>query len=130
MIKLNFYIGSRYPVNRKKLRATAEKVLSEYKIDNAQLDLSVVGTRKIKSLNEERLNHSGVTDVLSFPHHEKNKIDDFPIVQSDLPHLGDIVICYPKAINDARRYGKKVDDQLCFYLEHGLMHLLGYHHND
>ena len=25
-------------------------------------------------------------------------------------------------------FGKKVDDQICFFVEHGLMHLLGYHH--
>jgi probable rRNA maturation factor len=44
------------------------------------------------------------------------------------PHLGDIVISFPAAVDNARRFGKKVDDQICFFVEHGLMHLLGYHH--
>ncbi len=121
-------VGSRYPVNRKKLRLTAERILSEHNIDHAQLDISVVGTRKIKVLNESQLKHNGTTDVLSFPQHEKNKLEDFPMPPGFPPHLGDIVISFPEAVASAKRYGKLVDDQICFYLEHGLMHLLGYHH--
>jgi probable rRNA maturation factor len=45
------------------------------------------------------------------------------------PHLGDIVISFPEAVRAAKRFGKLVDKQICFYLEHGLMHLLGYHHD-
>lgn len=129
MIKTNLYIGSRYPVNRKKLRATVEKVLTEYKVDRAQVDISIVGKRKIKQLNESRLKHKGTTDVLSFPVHERHQLDDFPLPEDQLPHLGDIVISFPEAVRVAKRYGKLVDNQLCFYLEHGLLHLLGYHHD-
>lgn len=130
MIKTNLFIGSRYLVDRSKLRSTVEKVLKNHKIDNAQVDVSIVGRRKIESLNEERLNHKGITDVLSFPQHERKKLDDdFPLPPGMPPHLGDIVICYPVAVSTARKFGKMVDDQLCFYLEHSLMHLLGYHHD-
>jgi len=129
MIKTKLYIGSRYPVNRKKLRETVKKVLTNYKLENAQVDVSIVGKRKIKQLNEKKLKHKGATDVLSFPQHERHQLNDFPIPKSKCPHLGDIVISFPEAVKVAKRYGKRVDDQLCFYFEHGLMHLLGYHHN-
>jgi probable rRNA maturation factor len=89
----------------------------------------VVGARKIKLLNESKLHHMGSTDVLSFPQHEKHQLNDFPLPPEMPPHLGDIVISYPEAINTARKFGKLVDDQVSFYLEHGLMHLLGYHHD-
>lgn len=129
MIITNLFVGSRYPVDRKKIRQTVKDMLARHNIDKAQVDVSVVGSRKIKQLNESKLKHEGTTDVLSFPQHERHKLDDFPLPNNVPPHLGDIVICFPEAVRMAKRYGKMVDDQICFYLEHGLMHLLGYHHN-
>jgi probable rRNA maturation factor len=129
VIQVNLFVGSRYPVNRQMLRQTAERVLLRNKVDHAQVDISIVGSRKIKVLNESKLHHIGSTDVLSFPQHEKHELNDFPLPPEIPPHLGDVVISFPEAINTARRFGKLVDDQLCFYLEHGLMHLLGYHHD-
>jgi len=66
---------------------------------------------------------------LSFPQHEKDKLDDFPLPAGMPPHLGDVVLSFPEAVKTAKKYGKRVDQQLCFYLEHGMMHLLGYHHD-
>lgn len=128
MIVINLFIGSRYPVNRKQLRAAAKTVLADHNIFHAQVDVSVVGARKIKHLNESELQHKGATDVLSFPQHERKQLHDFPMPEGIPPHLGDIVISFPEAVSTARKYGKRVDDQLCFYLQHGLLHLLGYHH--
>lgn len=131
MIVTNLTVGSRFPVNRQKLRDTVERVLKNNQVEHAQVDVSIVGKRKITQLNESRLQHQGETDVLSFPQHEKHQLDtdNFPVPEGMPPHLGDIVISYPEAIKTAKRFGKMVDDQLCFYLEHGLMHLLGYHHD-
>lgn len=128
MIQVNVYVGSRYLVDRKKIRQTVISFLEKYKIDSAQVDISIVGRRKIKQLNESSLKHEGETDVLSFPQHERNQLDDFPMPEGMPPHLGDIVVSYPEAVAQARKYGKLVDDQICFYLEHSLLHLLGYHH--
>ena len=130
MIKTNLYIGSRYPVNRKKLRETVKKVLAENGVTHAQVDISIVGVRKIQTLNEKMLKHDGPTDVLSFPHHDRGKLDEVPMPDNMPPHLGDVVISFPEAVKIAKRYGKLVDNQICFYLEHALMHLLGYHHDD
>ncbi len=128
MIVTNVSVGSRFSVNRRKLRSTVERVLAEHGVTHAQVDVSVVGARKIKELNESQLKHEGETDVLSFPQHERHQLDDFPLPSGVPPHLGDIVISFPEAVRSAKRFGKLVDDQICFYLEHGLMHLLGYHH--
>jgi probable rRNA maturation factor len=129
MIQVNLFVGSRFPVNRKRLRECVKIVLQEHQVSHAQVDVSIVGSRKIKELNESQLQHEGKTDVLSFPQHERHQLKDFPLPESMPPHLGDIVISFPEAVSTAKRYGKKVDDQICFYLEHGLLHLLGYHHD-
>lgn len=130
MIQINLFVQSRYPVDRAKIRQRAMTVLSENKIDHAQVDISIVGTRKIKELNESELKHEGTTDVLSFPQHERHNYNDFPMPEGVPPHLGDIVISFPEAVEHAKRFGKKVDDQICFFVEHGMMHLLGYHHTE
>ena len=130
MIKTNLFVGSRYPVDRRKIKATAERVLAEHGIDNVQLDISIVVVRKITTLNEKYLKHDGPTDVLSFPQHDRGQLQDIPLPQGELAHLGDVVISFPEAVKTAKRFGKMVDQQICFYLEHSLLHLLGYHHDD
>lgn len=129
MIRINLFVGSRFPVDRKMIRERAKDVLLDRGLDNIELDISIVGSRKIKELNESKLAHEGTTDVLSFPQHEKNQLHDFPLPEGVPPHLGDIVISFPEAVKTAKKFGKRVDHQICFYLEHGLMHLLGYHHD-
>jgi len=129
MIITNLFVGSRYPVNRKKIRATVKRVFEEHGLSHAQVDVSIVGQRKITVLNESKLQHDGSTDVLSFPQHEKHQLNDFPLPEGVPPHLGDVIISFPEAVSAAKRFGKMVDDQICFYLEHGLMHLMGYHHD-
>lgn len=130
MIVVSLTVGSRFPVNRKRLRDTATRLLSEYGVEHAQLEISIVGKRKITQLNQGRLGHEGATDVLSFPLHERHALDDFPLPPNQPPHLGDIVISFPAALEQAKRFGRLVDDQLCFFVEHGLLHLLGYHHEE
>lgn len=129
MIRINLFVGSRFPVDRKMIRERAKTVLLERGLDHIEVDISIVGSRKIKELNESKLAHEGTTDVLSFPQHEKNQLHDFPLPEGVPPHLGDIVISFPEAVKTAKKFGKRVDQQICFYLEHGLMHLLGYHHD-
>jgi probable rRNA maturation factor len=60
------------------------------------------------------------TDVLSFPMIE---------VDSATPSiLGDIVVCVPKVLSQAKEYGVTFYDELLRLLLHGLLHLLGYDH--
>lgn len=131
MNQVNFFIGSRYPVNRSLMRETVERVLSEHQLDGVIVDVSVVGARKITTLNEKHLRHQGPTDVLSFPQYEPSELAQLLKQSERVPvHLGDIVISFPKAVQMARRFGKLVDAQINFYLEHALLHLLGFHHDD
>jgi rRNA maturation RNase YbeY len=144
MIDVLLTVGSRYPVNRKKIRKFVEDFLNSQKVFDAVVSISIVGDRKIKELNEKLLGHTGVTDVLSFPQYEKGSHIDFestiePVPQINdqgtfvLPptptiNLGDIVICFPEIVRQSMKRGKMVDDHICYYIEHSLNHLLGNHH--
>lgn len=127
MIKINFNIPPDFQVDQRALQRRAEQVLTDYLVDEVQFDLSIVDVAQMTTLNEQWLHHSGSTDVLSFPQ-GTIKENDFPLLPDQLRHLGEIVICYPVAVAAAQKRGKLVTAQLEFYLEHGLMHLLGYHH--
>jgi len=42
--------------------------------------------------------------------------------------LGDIIISYPQALEDASMDGISVDEEIRTLVEHGMNHLLGIHH--
>ena len=125
---INLFVNSRYLVDRKLLRERAEKFLAAHQIEAAIVDFHIVGTRKIKALNEQ-IGHQGVTDVLSFPQYDPGE-GDFTLPPGVPRHLGDIAINFNEAVKQARKKGKLVDEMLWFYAEHGLLHLLGFHHDD
>jgi probable rRNA maturation factor len=74
----------------------------------------------MSSLNGRYRGIAGPTDVLSFPMMDSGS--DAPSV------LGDIVVCVPKVLSQAREYGATFYDELLRLLLHGLLHLLGYDH--
>lgn len=137
-------VGSRYPVNRRKIRQFVLDFFKVRNLDNLSVYVSIVGERKITELNEKFMHHEGPTDVLSFPQYEKGSGVDYestlepkPVLNPASPFitppaekkvLGDIVVCFPEVVRQAMKRGKMVDDQICFLIEHGLLHLLGQHH--
>ncbi len=68
------------------------------------------------------------TDVLSFPLSDSAVTAD-KVKGFDRPFpLGDIVICVPKALSQAKEYGIPFREELRRLLVHGLLHLAGYDH--
>ena len=124
---LDIAADSRYPFDRKRVREALIKTLGEQGITkgDVKISLSVVGDRKIRSLEKDFFGEDKVTDVLSFPLEEGEEMpDDF-----DGLNLGDIVVCYPQAKRQALQWNRTVDDEIEFLASHGLLHLLGVHHD-
>lgn len=94
-------------------------------IGNFEISISFVDNEQIKELNSNFRNKYAVTDVLSFP-----MIDDFDdIIETDIPNLlGDIVISFPKAEEQAKEYNHSLLREICFLVCHSMLHLLGYDH--
>ena len=76
----------------------------------------------MRTLNRRYRRKDRTTDVLSFPFRE----GPYPDV-SGLA-LGDIVISLPAAERQAREAGDPLQRELDRLLVHGLLHLLGYDH--
>ncbi len=127
VLDLEIKADSRYRFNRKKIRAGVLKVLEEQGIkQSVEVSLMVVGERKIRNLEKRYFGEDKVTDVLSFPQMDGESI---PEVDSDVLTLGDVVVCYPQAKRQALKFNRLLDDEIEFLTCHGILHLLGIHHD-
>ena len=95
---------------------------------NYEVDLSLVDEETIHEINREYRNVDRVTDVISFAF-EDDDSDLGRIKGEDVPRmLGEIFICVPRALEQAKEIGNTPERELCFLFVHGLLHLLGYDH--
>jgi probable rRNA maturation factor len=92
----------------------------------AELSIAIVDIAEIADLNQKYRGKSGPTDVLSF------ECDDLcAAVDPEEPvTLGDVVIAPDVALANAEEYGHTVEEELNLLLAHGVLHLLGYDHED
>lgn len=93
---------------------------------NSELSIALVDIDEMTALNGEYRGKEGPTDVLSF------ECDDLcAVIDADEPiMLGDVVIAPQVAENQAAEYGHTVEEELNLLLVHGVLHLLGYDHED
>ena len=104
-----------------------------------QLNILLTDEATIQSLNKDTRGVDAVTDVLSFPacpftaaadfHNLADNAGCFDLGSKELI-LGDIVICVPILLEQARAYGHSIKREYAFLLCHSLFHLLGYDHAD
>lgn len=118
MISVLISAGSRYPFARKKIRAKIKEFLQVSGLDDVEVSLSVVGTRKSQRLNQEYRDLDQQAPVLSFPLEEPRSPDG-------ILRLGDVVVCYPLARQEAARGKRMVDEVIWELVEHGMSNLLG-----
>ena len=123
--RILIYVESRYKVNRKRIKSTIQRVLSDNNITTpVEVSIAVIGDRKMKSLNKKYRNLDKTTNVLSFPQNEGEKT----VVPNDIARLGDIIISYPQVVRESARDEMLIDEKVDQLLQHSLLHLLGIHH--
>jgi probable rRNA maturation factor len=105
------------PVDVEPLARLARNTLRAEGLTSGELSVSFVTEREMAELNERYAGERGPTDVLSFPL-------DGP--EGEVRVLGDVVICpaYAAANNP------DLAAELRLLLVHGILHLLGYDHED
>lgn len=132
-VKIDIKSDSRYPVNRKMIRDRIRAVLLRLRVkQDCYVSVVVVGDRKMKSINKQYRNKDYSTDVLSFPTYDPSQEienQEFVHIESEAYPLGDIMVAYPQAVKIASQKNKLLDEVICDLVEHGLMHLMGIHHD-
>ncbi|MGB2115379.1 MAG: rRNA maturation RNase YbeY [Porticoccaceae bacterium] len=92
------------------------------KTGDTELSVRIVDEHESQQLNETYRGASGPTNVLSFPFDA-----DIP---EPLPLIGDIVICAPVVAREAIQQNKKLKAHWAHMIIHGVLHLLGYDHQN
>lgn len=129
MISILFHTESHYPVDRKKVKDALSGELGKKVKSNTEVSVSIVGDRRMQALNKKYRNIDAPTDVLSFALNDPTeKSVPFLDGPDGMLRLGDIVVSYPQAVNQAAEENKLVDDKIIELALHGLHHLLGIHH--
>ena len=90
----------------------ATRTLAEEGVGGVELSVSLVDRNEMSALHERYTGERGATDVLSFTMDEEGL-------------LGDVIIC-PEV---ARSQREDLDAELRLLLVHGILHLLGYDHD-
>lgn len=103
----------------KVFRLTKIKVLKPEQ-KNISVGLLFSDKEEIWQLNKKYRNKDFPTDVLSF--HADPEMDN--------NYLGDIVICYQICQDQSIKYEHSLRREISFLFLHGLLHLIGYDHEE
>jgi probable rRNA maturation factor len=90
------------------------------RLGDTELGIRIVDEEESRQLNHRYRHKDKPTNVLSFP-------ADLP-PELGLPLIGDLVICAPVVIREAREQHKSVEAHWAHMVIHGCLHLLGHDH--
>ena len=95
---------------------------------NYEVDVSLVDEPTIQQINRDYRHIDKVTDVISFAFEDDES--EIGIIHDDEHDklLGEIFICVPRALAQAKEIGNTDERELRFLFAHGMLHLLGYDH--
>jgi probable rRNA maturation factor len=95
------------------------------------LTIRIVGATESRTLNRSWRGKDKPTNVLSFPGLPEHGLTEIPAAAADgsLP-LGDLAICAPVVAREAREQGKILHAHWAHMVVHGVLHLLGYDHEN
>ena len=106
------------------LKEVASEVLSHSGASTeVDLTLVVANDAQIQKLNRDFLGIDAPTDVLAFPGGESDP-------DTGSLYLGDVILSYEQARIQAASAGQSITDELSLLAVHGILHLLGYDHNN
>lgn len=100
-------------------------------VSSAELSIVITDSEKIMVLNRQYRDVNEPTDVLAFSARESSGSNTVPFVQppNGILHLGEIIICYPQALMQAKEHGHSTNREITILIIHGILHLLGFDHD-
>ncbi len=96
------------------------KIIQKKTKKSGEVEVNIVGDKEIKDLNFRYRGKNKVTDVLSFAWQEDKTIKS--------SSLGQIYICYPQIVRQAKEYTVKTKAEFVRMLAHGFLHIIGHDH--
>ncbi len=102
----------------------AERILSDLGCRESELSILLVDDDEMQRLNREYLSRDRPTNVLAFAMREGEDQHLNP------PLLGDVVVSTETAEREALQRNVPLEEEMVLLLVHGILHLLGYDHED
>lgn len=134
IIDINIKRGIGFAFKRAWLKNIIKTALSAEKINQpVAVSLLITDDKHIQEMNRLYRGIDAPTDVLTFALSEKPADAPdivFPEEQSGITSLGEIIISYPRIIEQAAEHGVPVSEEVALIVIHGMLHLLGYNHED
>jgi probable rRNA maturation factor len=97
-----------------------------------EVSLVFTDSETVQQLNRDYRGIDEPTDVLAFymlP--QKEEADDsFALPPDGVTRLGEVIISYPQTVEQAREQGHSPERELALLIIHGILHLLGYDHEE
>lgn len=98
--------------------------------EEAEVSVVLVDDLQIRALNRQYRGQDTPTDVLSFALREISEEEPSYDAPGEDNLLGDIIISLETAREQSREYGHSLAREVGFLAVHGMLHLLGYDHQD
>ncbi len=124
-------ISSEYDSYQEDFKKILSKVVETLGLDyEPVVSVDLVDNETVHNLNRDYRGVDRPTDVLSFAYLETmSKKEKKSLTGKDV-EIGDLVISLDKMKEQAIEYGHSEKRELCFLFLHGLLHLLGYDHQN
>ena len=104
----------------------AERVAPPYEVS-----LVFADSETVQQLNRDYRGVDEPTDVLAFYMLPQKEADSsFALPPDGVTRLGEVIISYPQAAEQAREQGHSPERELALLVIHGILHLLGYDHEE
>lgn len=114
------------------LRTFAGRVLEEegYPVET-EVAVYLVDAIEMAGYNERFMDRKGPTDVLAFPTEALVPGSPPRATPGEPPlNIGDVFLCPAEIVKRAAQQNVPYDDYIHLLLVHGMLHLLGYEHDD
>ena len=113
------------PLKRGQIKKNIEATLRHvgFEVD-CEIGIACVDLAASHELNLQYREKDKPTNVLSFP----SDMPEEMLSLLDAEPLGDLVICIPVVLQEAKEQHKTPSDHFTHLLVHGILHLLGYDH--
>jgi len=96
-----------------------------------EVSLVVTDSETVQRLNRDYRGIDETTDVLAFYMLPQKGADSFFALPPDgVTRLGEVLISYPQALAQAKEQGHSLERELALLVIHGILHLLGYDHEE
>ena len=95
--------------------------------DDAEISVFFIDNRQMRDLNFKYRQKDTATDVLSFPTYDRK---NYTYSGDGVAILGDIVISFEKAVEQARENSHSLQRELAYLAVHSMLHLLNYNHEN